>query len=293
MINNNKFSIGLWPLSGDFGSVGLDCDRVSLISRAIELGYINFDTAPNYGGGLCEVLLGEAIKSTSSHTINVTTKLGNHRSRIKSFDINHIKRTFDSTVSTLGVLPKSALLHNPRQPLPELEELIDELRLWLPSEVSLGISLSNDSIYPINFINSLDISQIDYNFLFKHSQEDSLNNIQARSVFATGLLLKPSDVILDGFTQDDQRASWVKDQRALQLSSSVRRFQSLCVEHGISRLSACLSLPFYDSKVNSIVIGIKNEHHLSALDSFLQSPLNFNSHELISWRDSLCTSSGY
>ena len=57
-------------------------------------------------------------------------------------------------------------------------------------------------------------------------------------------------------------------------------------EHGISRLSACLSLPFYDSKVNSIVIGIKNEQHLFALDSFLQSPLKPNSQDLISWQDS-------
>lgn len=293
MLNRDRFSIGLWPLSGDFGSRGLVPDPVSLLVHCLELGYTNFDTAPNYGRGLCEIYLGEAIKRTKCSAISVTTKVGNHRNLLKSYDLDDIKSTFDSTVQTLGVLPRRALIHNPRQSLLELDSLVSSLISWLPSEVSLGISLGKDSSYPANFINSLACTQIDYNYLFKHSLEDSLNVIHARSVFATGLLLKNSLSIISGFGDDDHRSSWVKDDRCYKLSKSVESFIDFCDQASISRLHACLGLPVLDDRVELIILGLKNYLHLQELEHFLSLNLILNKSSLLSQRNNLCIDSGY
>ena len=292
-VNKETLSIGLWPLSGEFGPHRLDSDPVGLLIRCLDLGYINFDTAPNYGRGVCEDLLGQAIKRTTRSSIQVTTKLGNHRNQIKSFDLDNIKFTFEQTVNALGLLPCRALLHNPRQSLDEIESLVNNLRSWLPSDVSLGISLGKDSCYPASFINSLSCAQIDYNYLFKHPLEDVLMNVHARSVFGSGLLLKSGLSITSGFHSDDHRSSWVKDDRSVQLSSAVEKFNLSCQELGIPKINACLALPLCDQRVKLIVVGLKNYFHLNQLESLLKFDLPIDPASLFALRRDLSINSGF
>ncbi|MBN2769900.1 MAG: aldo/keto reductase [Spirochaetes bacterium] len=74
-----RFGLGCWPLSGKGWKGATSESAIDLIIRAIELGVVFFDTAPVYGFGLSEKLLGEALSGIPSSIldgITVATKCG-------------------------------------------------------------------------------------------------------------------------------------------------------------------------------------------------------------------------
>jgi D-threo-aldose 1-dehydrogenase len=68
---------------GTTGLLGLDHDkdRMELLTRAFSLGLRHFDTAPYYGFGEAERILGRFIRSRRDR-VTVTTKLGIHPPRV-------------------------------------------------------------------------------------------------------------------------------------------------------------------------------------------------------------------
>lgn len=66
---------GTWPLGGrDYGRVD-DQDGVKAIRRAVDLGVTLFDTAPIYGNGHAEEVLGRALEPVR-HEVLIATKCG-------------------------------------------------------------------------------------------------------------------------------------------------------------------------------------------------------------------------
>ena len=66
----------MWPIggtqhAGDYGTVSTD-DAIAAIRRALDLGVTLFDTAPAYGNGHAEVVLGEALGSRRDEAVVVT-----------------------------------------------------------------------------------------------------------------------------------------------------------------------------------------------------------------------------
>ena len=60
-INKKNIVFGCWPISGDYG-IKHNKNSLILIKKAIDLGIYEFDTAPNYGAGNSEKLLGQLDK---------------------------------------------------------------------------------------------------------------------------------------------------------------------------------------------------------------------------------------
>ncbi len=79
--NDLKFSRiiqGFWRLNGDIsGQWGVGTSElVTMIEKRLELGVTTLDTAAIYGGGECEVALGEALKSFNRKDYQIVTKAG-------------------------------------------------------------------------------------------------------------------------------------------------------------------------------------------------------------------------
>lgn len=67
---------GMWPIggtqrAGDYGTVSTE-EAVGAIRRALDLGVTLFDTAPAYGNGHAERILGEALGSRRDEAVVVT-----------------------------------------------------------------------------------------------------------------------------------------------------------------------------------------------------------------------------
>lgn len=75
-INASVLGFGMWPIggtqhAGDYGTVSTE-EAVDAIRRALDLGVTLFDTAPAYGNGHAEVILGEALGSRRDEAVVVT-----------------------------------------------------------------------------------------------------------------------------------------------------------------------------------------------------------------------------
>jgi aryl-alcohol dehydrogenase-like predicted oxidoreductase len=71
-----RLGFGAWAVGGTgWGAAAAETDRLAAIHRALELGITFFDTAPTYGDGASETLLGRALK-TDRDRVAIATKVG-------------------------------------------------------------------------------------------------------------------------------------------------------------------------------------------------------------------------
>jgi len=62
-----SLGFGAWAVGGaGWGAASAETDRLAAVRRAIELGITFFDTAPTYGDGVSERLLGRALKAPAT-----------------------------------------------------------------------------------------------------------------------------------------------------------------------------------------------------------------------------------
>src|SRR5881628_763716 len=71
-----RLGFGAWAVGGTaWGATSADSDRLATVGRALELGITFFDTAPTYGDGASEILLGRALKADRDR-VAIATKVG-------------------------------------------------------------------------------------------------------------------------------------------------------------------------------------------------------------------------
>src|SRR5437870_3265847 len=71
-----RLGFGAWAVGGTgWGATSAETDRLAAVGRALELGITFFDTAPTYGDGASESLLGRALK-TDRDRVAIATQVG-------------------------------------------------------------------------------------------------------------------------------------------------------------------------------------------------------------------------
>jgi len=71
-----RLGFGAWAVGGTgWGVATAESDRLAAVRRALELGITFFDTAPTYGDGASECLLGQALKAERDQ-VAIATKVG-------------------------------------------------------------------------------------------------------------------------------------------------------------------------------------------------------------------------
>ncbi len=71
-----RLGFGAWAVGGtQWGVASAESDRLAAVRRALELGVTFFDTAPTYGDGASENLLGRALKADRDR-VAIATKVG-------------------------------------------------------------------------------------------------------------------------------------------------------------------------------------------------------------------------
>jgi len=71
-----RLGFGAWAVGGTgWGATSAETHRLAAVGRALELGITFFDTAPTYGDGASEILLGRALKADRDR-VAIATKVG-------------------------------------------------------------------------------------------------------------------------------------------------------------------------------------------------------------------------
>lgn len=121
--------LGTWAIGGDFwGSVD-DRRSIETIQRAIDCGINLIDTAPAYGDGHAERIVGEAIKGRRDKVI-IATKCGIVREGprfIRNLKPESIREEIDKSLQRLGIdVIDLYQIHWPDKSTP-LEDTVNEL----------------------------------------------------------------------------------------------------------------------------------------------------------------------
>jgi aryl-alcohol dehydrogenase-like predicted oxidoreductase len=121
----SEISFGAWQIGNDDSWEGIDeAAAKRLVRAALDAGINLFDTAPNYGGGESERILGEALEGRRGDVVLVS-KFGHSPGGQKDFSVGRFRSGLDMSLERLKTdYLDVLLLHNPPA---EMYEGIDPL----------------------------------------------------------------------------------------------------------------------------------------------------------------------
>jgi aryl-alcohol dehydrogenase-like predicted oxidoreductase len=205
-----SFTLGTWPMSGD-GNYG-EIDRtlaIQTIHAALDAGVNHFDTAPGYGQGHAEGLLGEALAGRRDRAI-VTTKFGVLPGRGRNSSRASILTEIDESLARLRTDYVDYYVgHWPDQHTP-LEETMDTLDGLVRAGKARHVGLANytvDLVRQCQAFRRVDAVQVGYSLfdrrmesgLFPHCLEHGI------VVMAYGPLVH--GLLIDGIREDTTYAA--------------------------------------------------------------------------------------
>jgi aryl-alcohol dehydrogenase-like predicted oxidoreductase len=255
--------VGTWPLSGDFGAVAVR-SVLETLERCDQEGLRTFDTAPNYGDGFMESLLGRVFADRPD--IQIQTKCGNRPFLGKSFALDDLKASLEQSLKRLGRDRLHTLyLHNPRE-ISDWEPILTWLEQLKADLViaNAGLSAAKGYEYPDEVLGRFDVIQDDANLLYQAALRTRPRpgvKFAARCPLASGILsgrLTPEST----FPAGDHRAGWLKGERLASLVARVRAIEALD-ERSVPALARAYLLSH--PQVDTVIFGVKRPEHVDAL----------------------------
>ncbi len=116
-ITVSEIGLGAWQLANpDWGLTDKD-EAIKIVHTALDLGCNFFDTAPGYGNGRSEELLGQALKGKRQQIV-YCSKYTNYTDGVRNFDASGIRPVLESSLRRLGTdFIDLYILHNPPREL--------------------------------------------------------------------------------------------------------------------------------------------------------------------------------
>lgn len=110
----SEIGFGAWQLGNkqDWEAMS-DAEAIALVHEAIDKGMNFFDTAPYYGLGASEVLLGQALRGKRNEVV-INTKFGHGANGVTDFSASGIRQSVEQSLKRLQTdYLDSILIHNP------------------------------------------------------------------------------------------------------------------------------------------------------------------------------------
>ncbi len=110
----SEIGLGGWQLANPDWGIQDTAEALRIVEKSLEAGCNFFDTAPGYGGGRSEELLGLALRPVREKVI-ICTKFSHYGpDGTRDFDVENIRKELDGSLQRLGTdYIDLLLLHNP------------------------------------------------------------------------------------------------------------------------------------------------------------------------------------
>ena len=174
----SEIGFGAWRLGKSLAwSSVSDSESIKLVQKALEKGVNFFDTAPNYGEGESERILGEALKSYDRTKIVISTKFGHTREGRLNYESSNIKTSLEGSLKRLQTdYVDSLLIHSPEKKYlngnnNEHYEILEQLKRE-GKILAYGASLENSADIT-EFINSTNGEVVEAFFNIIHQDSKS------------------------------------------------------------------------------------------------------------------------
>ena len=270
-----SLGLGSAPLGGLYAPVAHD-DGVAAVRAAVEAGYRYIDTAPLYGYGAAERVIGDAL--AGSNSVVLSTKVGRtllpgarrdpddmfkgstRASACFDFSREAVRRSLDESLARLDRASVDlVLIHDPDdhvdQAISETYPALEELRAeGVVAAVGVG---ANRADIPARFVRETGIDAVlvagRYTLLDQSAGDDLLPaaldrgvEVIAAGVYNSGVL-SPTD--LPG-TYDYQPAS-------PSIVARVEELRRICAGHGVPLAAAALQFPLRHPAVATVLMGAR------------------------------------
>jgi aryl-alcohol dehydrogenase-like predicted oxidoreductase len=259
----SEVGLGAWQLGGNgtWGRMSIE-EGVSLVQEALKNGITVFDTAPGYGNGQSEIILGHALKEVREQVF-INTKVGHGPNGEWEFSKEGIKTSVERSLRNLQTTYlDSVILHNPeRYVLQGESDLLDELQDLKDQGLIRGYGVSIDSLEELNLVlEHLNVDTIEIMFNIIHQEpKERFDEIKERGI---ALLIKvplDSGWLTGKYNVNSQftgvRARW--DEATIKVRSKiVEQVKDIVKEDNISKKALAFVLS-YDA-VTSVIPGARN-----------------------------------
>lgn len=267
-IKVSEIGFGTWQLGDELWGGLHGNDAIHLVHKALEEGCNFFDTAPPYGNGMSEKILGKALKGRRSEAV-IVTKFGHKSYNESDFSANAIRKSVENSLRSLQTdYIDGLLLHNPTQSILKGHEGHFELMETLKNEGKVrSYGASIDSSYDLNCLlkqPGVEVAEVYINAL----QQECAQAFAAASMRGVGLIAKvPLDsgwlsgkysretVFTTGF-----RDRWTKDVKERRYRY-VEKLKFL-VNETQTMAQAALRFLLHYTELSTLIPGAKNTNQL-------------------------------
>lgn len=276
----SEIGLGAWQLANPDWGVDDRSEALRIIQKSLEAGCNFFDTAPGYGRGRSEELLGEGLKSVRGDVI-ICTKFGHTAEGVTDFSTNAIRSSVEASMRRLQTdYLDIVLIHNPPRELmdgrvasqyEEFEKLKAEGKI---REYGVSLDWREEVEITVDTTKSKAL-EVFFNALY----QEPLPAFQKAYEHGVGIIVK---VPLDsgwlsgryrkGHRFDDIRSRWPAEVVARR-SELVEQFAKL-VPDATSMAHAALQFILAHPQVSTVIPGAKSVEQ--ALDNFAAADKQLN-----------------
>lgn len=268
--------MGCAAIAGLYQPVTAD-DALATLEAAWERGVRAFDTAPHYGAGRSEELLGEFLRTKPRNSFTLSTKVGrilvddpdavdgadgffgaSRRSRVRDYSAAGVRRSLDASLLRLGLdRIDVVLIHDPED---HLDQAIDEAAPALSALRAAGTISgygvgTNYADVAERVVRDCDADTVmiagRYSLLDRRAERDLLPicaergvSVLAAGVLNSGLLVDPRPGAPFNY---EPAPDWLVD--------AGRRMAGACEGHGVPLRAAALQFPVRHAAIGSVVVG--------------------------------------
>ncbi|MDN5324476.1 MAG: hypothetical protein PWP02_186 [Thermosipho sp. (in: thermotogales)] len=265
----SEIGFGAWQLGNKEEWNGPDEEQaINLVHEAVRLGCNFFDTAPNYGRGKSEVLLGKALNSYPREKLVINTKVGHVPGETNGFDYDVIIKTVENSLKKLQTdYLDSVILHNPpiemlNQKSPQFKALERLKSEGLIKEYGASLDYSKEVELLLERTES-NVVEILFNIFFQDVRK-TFEKLEEKGMAVIVKVPLDSGWLTGKYNKDSKfegiRSRWSKDviERRAQLVEKIKKIKDSNIPMTIEALSFILS---YDA-ISTIAVGVKNIEQL-------------------------------
>lgn len=266
----SEIGFGTWQLAQNdtWGSMS-EKDAIHLVQEAYKKGVNMFDTAPGYGGGSSEKILGKALKGVRKHVV-INTKVGHGPDGEYEFSVEGIRNSINRSLKNLQTnYIDSVILHNPEKHiLQEDNPLMNELRIIKKEGLIKGFGFSIDNLdelqTALDNYNDLDTIEIMFNII--HQKPKYLFNVlMERGIFLIIKVPLDSGWLTGKYNKQSQftgvRARWTQDVKDIR-HYIINQISAITGDTPLSKEALRFILSFH--QVSCVIPGTKNIEQLES-----------------------------
>jgi myo-inositol catabolism protein IolS len=255
--------LGTWVFGGMQWGGAEDKESIAAIDKALEVGINLFDTAPGYGGGKAEKLLGETIKDKSK--VVIATKVSYFSEGIESSLDRSLKRLRMDYVDIL-------FIHWPSASVP-IKRMMEEMGYLKEKGKIKAIGVSNFNLSQLKEAVScvqIDVLQPPYNLYWRFPETDLIPFCIQNKIAVVPYSPLGRGILSGKFTRnwqfkngDDRKSNvlFLKEHfdRAL---DGVEKIKKLAEKKNASVASVALRWVSLQKGITSILLGARNTAQL-------------------------------